>query len=575
MQRSQTLLGLSLVAIALLVWAGLGCDGEKSPPGPTLDCDQAAVLVDSANDSLGRQMDRVVNVILYDPDSSFRPDEIDFAGVNQLYEEALSLCPTDRDAAFGASFTGLMLFLADPTLNDLIDRFKYVYDTAYSGANPVGKLLPLVNLDGYLVPRGIPLQAGGFHKVLPSLPKLDHAIVTLAAADPTIGEVQDVLEQKLLPRVVSARTRMQLVLTAPEFTFTITPEMQGDEGASPIFLDRSDFRVILATLYAAEAALHVFVARDLDVMPYDITGIEAALDQNSSFLSLKSGGVGAGHMSTAKTRILSAEVELENALDDLMDEAESGADQTYDLIKVYPEDWADLDKIKDSLAYYRTYFDGPKQLRIVWTNLENCYWDYYYGWVCDTINDSVVMMVDVRKFFDAPLNNPKLFLPTYTLTLDELSPAYKNFAGYYFSRTKYWNMMYAYFGISHPNDTPTFAYHLPDEDNDEFYRLLAEYPSTEQFIWGWNDATLKYDGCPEYYLSCWYSPLRDQYEPMWWQRHDVEACYVWEADTYADWTWPYPTFNGLLPEMTSDELKELLFEFPEDWRKSGCDTLEF
>ncbi|HWR82972.1 MAG TPA: hypothetical protein VN285_06700 [Candidatus Deferrimicrobium sp.] len=43
MQTPRTLLGLSLVAIALLLWAGLGCEEDKAPPGPTIDCDQAAL----------------------------------------------------------------------------------------------------------------------------------------------------------------------------------------------------------------------------------------------------------------------------------------------------------------------------------------------------------------------------------------------------------------------------------------------------------------------------------------------------------------------------------------------------
>jgi hypothetical protein len=54
----------------------------------------------------------------------------------------------------------------------------------------------------------------------------------------------------------------------------------------------------------------------------------------------------------------------------------------------------------------------------------------------------------------------------------------------------------------------------------------------------------------------------------------TEVCYVWEAATFASWLWPNPTFNGLLPGMTSDRLKGLLWDDGIDWAQSNCDTID-
>ncbi len=153
--------------------------------------------------------------------------------------------------------------------------------------------------------------------------------------------------------------------------------MQGNTGANPIVVDRSDFSLFLSVAYAADAALQVFFARNLDVASYDAEGVEDAVNQNSDFLTLKGSGVGQTHMTTAKSRLLSAEAQAETTIDYLL--AEIGTDQTNDLIKVYSSDTEDLNDIKDSLIHYRTYMDEVKQLNIYYN--ERWYCDMYTCWV--------------------------------------------------------------------------------------------------------------------------------------------------------------------------------------------------
>lgn len=169
------------------------------------------------------------------------------------------------------------------------------------------------------------------------------------------------------------------------------------------------------------------------------------------------------------------------AIDALLAEINSDPDQTDDLIKVYPSDVDDLNDLKDSLIYYRTYFDGPKQLEVIWET--GGYYDTSGG---AQPYDTFSVIVDIAKFFDDPMNNPKMYLPEYTITLDS-------------------------FTVSYPY-------------GDELH---------------------------------------------------VEACYSWAADNYADWTWPDATFNGLLPQWTSDSIKTRLDLDPGEWIKADCDTLDF
>jgi hypothetical protein len=331
--------------------------------------------------------------------------------------------------------------------------------------------------------------------------------------------------------------------------------MQGNSGADPIVLDRSDFRVMLATLYAAEAGLHVFFSRELDLDSYTAAAAQDALSQSSSFLNLKSGGVGAAHMAAAKSAVLAAEDELETAIEHLL--AEIGTDQSNDLIPVYSEDTDNLFDIKDSLSYYRTYFDGPKELNVYW------------------LDANFSMTVDINKFFDAPMANPKVFLPNYSVTVEELHSAYQQFAGEHFSRDRYWAALDTIFGINYPNDGAYFGYHLPDQNNDEFYQLLGDWNTSRQFVFGWDDVQ---NSCSNLAtdLYCYWSNHVWNYQDQYNAHPDqVRICYTWQASSLSSWIWPDPTFNGLLPGMTSDRLKTILVDNGFNWERSQCSETDF
>ena len=80
---------VSLAALAIVL--AIGCDENGTTDSQLTDCQLADSLVMVAGDSLGRMMDEVINETLDDPDSTFRPGNIDFTGVLNLYEQALGL----------------------------------------------------------------------------------------------------------------------------------------------------------------------------------------------------------------------------------------------------------------------------------------------------------------------------------------------------------------------------------------------------------------------------------------------------------------------------------------------------
>jgi hypothetical protein len=557
---------VTLMAALLLVFA---CSDKGSDP-VLEDTSQCESLIAAANDSLGRQLDRMHNVTLHDPDSTLRPRDVDFTALYNLYSQISVQCPSELDAKFGIAFTGLMVFLQDEDLNDLIDRFKYVYDTLTFNPFPPLEVLPRLNDEGPMMVNGIPLNGTGILNVLPSLFKLDYAVLAAAANDPMVSEIQTLLEDQLLPKVIAARLQIDELLEDEDYTFIVTKEMQGNPGADYIEIDRSDFQLIKAALYAAEAGLHIFFSRDLDISEYTDIGATEAARQNSGFLDLKPNNVGLNHMQTAKEYLLLAADHMDTTLDYLIDEI--GTDQWNDLIQVHPDDLQDLLDIKDSLAHYQSYFDGPKLLTVIFNHK----------------SDTFSTIVDINKFFDDPLDNPKRFVPDYTVTIEGLPDQHIPFASQHFSRDRYWAAMDSIYGLTEPNDTAdwsgdtsSFQNHLPGTDTDEFYRLLAEHGvwyttnyGRQQFLFGWDD--VQYFGWDDNRDPWSYESYNSrEYYNLYENPDQVRVCYEWDADSFSDWEFPDPTFNDLMPNMTNSELKDLILDLGIEWRKSDCDTTDF
>jgi hypothetical protein len=390
---ASSILAASIISILLIA----SCSDDNGVSNGTHENGNIEV----ANDSLASMLYEMITETLDNPDSTLRPDDIDFTELHDLYLRIAINEPSNLDAKFGVAFTGLMVFLQNEELNDLVDRFKYVFDTLSSGPLSPISVLPVVSDNRSMMSGGLPMTGAGLLHMLPGVTALDYAAQQTALEDPTIGEIQEVLEDGLLPILETSRIQVAALINNPSYTFIVTAEMQGNDGAQDIVLDISDFMAIQTALYAAEAGLHIFFARNLDLSEYSIDGLQVALDQESDFLDLKPAGVGLNHMQTAKARLLSALDQLVSTLNSLI--SEIGTDQSDDFIQVDEDDEDELTEVRDSVLSIIDYFDGPRQITIEFSD------EFTYS-----------TMVDIRKFFDNPMGNPKLFVPGYTLTFDEI-----------------------------------------------------------------------------------------------------------------------------------------------------------
>jgi len=559
---------LAVVAWPVVMFLGAGCGDDGTGPEER-DTTFARIMVDSANDSLGAQLYSIIDTVMQEADSSFRPSDVDLTGVREIYQQALAADGSNLDAKFGVAFTGLLMFMADHEFNQVVEDFKELYDTLSFNPFRPADLLPAIDIGGGPAPVELPLKAARLPRVLPSPLALDRAVVSMALAVPTISRIQASLEARLLPALQEARVHLGDLISQSGYTFEITPAMQGNLGASPIIVDKSDFRVMLGATCAAEAGLRIFFARNLDIPEYTVAGAVEAASQGTAFLSLKGNNVGINHMATAKTLILQAEIELQAAVTSL--EGEIGTDQTGHLIPVHPGDEGDLSDISDSLTHYRSYFGAQKEYHVVWYEWRQ-FWNGQY-WEYEQVPDSESATVDIAKFFDAPMDNPKDFLPNYTVSGEAFEDHYLSIAAAHFSRDRYWAAMDTIFGLSYMSDTPYFDYHLPDTDGELFYSMLADYYAAEQFVFGWDDVRLQYTGCDPLSLWCYYSNWTWEYYDFYHAPRQVGVCFQWGAATWEEWTWPDATFNGLLPLMTTERIKEILQDREAGWIRTQCDTV--
>jgi hypothetical protein len=589
--RSVVLAALLLAVVALVLVAGCSkssspVDG-KPPVQTPQDPDKAQALVTAANKAFAQKMDMAINYTLVDPDSSFRPRDIDFSTVHVLYDSAANMDTTNQDAKFGSAFTGILVFLADPDFNTFVDDVKNLADTSEIFKAPG---IPRFDMGGPEVITGIPFFPGRLAGIMPNLSKLDRATQLAATAtasgSPTIGRLQTILETQLLPNLEQARQLLEVLLEDPEYAFVITPAMQGNPGADTIVITHPDMHVFCATIEAIEASLYVFFSRNLDLSSYSVAGVNAALSQNSSFLDIKP-----GKMALAKDHLFKAMASADTALSAYIAKANANANHNHDLVKVYAKDVPNLHKVQDSLRAVRGWFNGPIDRWIKWSTgsyytmdtvwvgqCEYCYWiDYQWH---ETF-DSSYLKIDISKFFDSPIDNPKRLLPGYALTMTELPDLYKQFAAAHFSRSKYWDSLASIYQAIRPNDTSYdlqgygFRFHMPETDNDAFYNMLAgngvDYFAL-QFVFGWDDLQGWYT-VPPYnkYLYYWSSQHLWRYCDLYGHPFQLETRFTWSANDYASWTFPEPTFSGLLPSLTSDEIKRIL-NVQDGWRKVNCDT---
>ena len=410
------------VALALFFYA---CDStdDSSPTGPDYENlrevgeqDRAAAREKAS--AAKEEMERVLSDI-YDVDE-VDLDQIDFSEAERLYQEAIAADPRNTEAQFGAALTHLLVLAANEDVRALQDSIN-----AYTGDDEGSGKLAIVAMD---------LAATA--ETAAKSPLLVAKITQEAIEDPLkVSDIQKTIEEEILPAIDFSLERLRIVEGDPDFTFELTPEMQGDEEEEPREIDLGEVYMIVANLRLLKAVFLVATAYDFD---FDDNGSYAFLDDGSNenvlrhwerllnpkgtFMTLRS----ADAMRGAKASILTAIDKIEEGMASIRAETD---DQDDDLILA--DDLDDLDEeidlsnqddLPDFFRDIRTTGDALRKAREILEGTVEIEADFDGDE--DTPEQTVVF--DVGRFFDNPIRDLRTLLPYHTWHLDRLQN--RNFA---------------------------------------------------------------------------------------------------------------------------------------------------
>ena len=536
----------------------LNCDSIITTPG---DIDDAIALVEAANAKLEDVFSE-----LYDSDE---PDSIEaalnlfnFSEAYTMYAEAQYLDPDNNDAHFGVALTGLMQITQDESFRDMIDKWDNYFanttpfEVETTGGNVLGRR-------GF----GLPLNSSGMSVPISPFVGMPLSMAKLTMDDvPQFNELQDIIRGVFLPYVDQGITALAKVEQSSDYVFLISSDMQPDVEASSLELDLTEVYAVDMMLHAIKAICNTVIAYNFDFVTHDGAGMVATLNLGSNFAALNSSG--AADLSTAYSAMNSAIDKLESALQHLQAETD---EQFNDIIEQL-ENSSDYDDIQEGIDDAREVLTQP-----IWVS----YYTYEEGegedgyWYENEIEDS--MQVDIQQFFSNPIEDMKGMVPPYTITagidtnydhhwvdyeetfsvtLEPDSGDIYNDWGYYFS------LGFDYYDDSlriHENEAP--PQELVDRMQAIFEEVMEEYSEIEWL-----------------YINAWYQGpagditvnIRVEYEYGEMEGMFNYPVITWDADTFDEWKsdWPDPTFNGIFPDWTSDEMMEFLGMDSEDWQKT-------
>jgi len=571
---------LVLVSFLALFFIFNACEGllDESDEGVSEEDSLAAIQkVEEANQELEGIMNSLIN--MDEPDSVQQVlDALDFSDAYDLYKEAQSLNPNNDDANFGVALTGLLMISQDNDLQNMLNNWES-YFTANTPFEVTDGSAKILGKRGF----GLPISLEGMRVPMSAFVGGPLSLAKMSLDDiPQFSEFQQIVNTLFIPIINESIEGLEKVEENQSYVFTIIGEMQGDAEATSLELDLTEVYAIDMMLHALKAICYSVISYNFDFVSFDAEGIVTELSRNSDFATLKNNG--GQYLSTALSSIKTAIDKFEDGIDFLVAETDNQDD---DLIPIPNGD--DLADIREGIEDSRETLNGPK-----WINY-NYYDEYYdeYGWHEEYIEDSV--KVDIRKFFENPIDDFKEMVPPYTVstgidtTTDwdwEDEPIYYSIDSVEVSGLYNTYIYISFEYVAYKEDTSIYAkiyiggfyYDLIEGELNSsmvpaplwqtyqyYLELVNQYSSSEEysdiyvsFYWSGNVTTGQ-------------SLVIDRY---FYIETGVDVYYVypiitWEANTYQNWVaaWPDPTFNGIFPDMTREDLIEFLDISEEDWEQ--------
>ena len=273
--------------------------GEGSVSTDVTVADAIAATVDDAIASMEDAMFIGLNFSGLNVESVSQLDEFSFAESNALFLDALALSISE-DVAFptsallGAAVTGIFLLEDDPDVRALVDDWQAWFEDDTIPA-PVATLVgPALTAIGDPITLPLGFSTGRVEQVAYSgmaAFELARGPALVHDPPPLFSEHQTVLRDVVRPVLIQALAYL-LGITDSDFTFAVTPRMQGELplDADTLELDYTEVLTMQAGLQTALAAVDVATAYVLTPNPLDAQGFVDAMTPGSPFLTLASGG---------------------------------------------------------------------------------------------------------------------------------------------------------------------------------------------------------------------------------------------------------------------------------------------
>jgi hypothetical protein len=487
--------------------------------------------VEAARLELERALFRELNV---DPDPD-RPSDVDFTQAYALYQRARALCTESLEAPLGLAVTGLLALSSDAEVNAAFDEWE-----AYLEAHT-----PFEVQSSVRKPLGIPIgfSSGGEAIRLPfevvPLSVLTYGRPGVLQDAPTIGRVQLILRDRVIPKLQEAVTQLGVVSADPSYVFTVTPRMQGDMDADPAEMDHTDILALRAGASLLLAASRIAVSYDVELAPYDSTTLHLALQRDSNWLQLASDG--RTQMSSALAGIENAIDDIESSLRSLLLEIDSQDD---DIIKIGPDDLSrsDVDSVLANVPNAR------RALNQGYTRIED--------WDDDISTPDTPLKINVGNWFRDPIDNWKQLLPQYQASTErrvldngscvseqrtETISVNPTETRYYFGNV---SLSRSYEGEEWFNSWGDAVITDPMEQALRAYIESIALPACLSSLYASADfgGTLE-AGTQNVNMNTWVE---------WCDGTCVIVPVItWNADTFEEWVWPDPDMNGLLPDIST------------------------
>jgi len=537
-----------LFIIVALFFSMVSCNLEDSPT-ESIDEEGAKADIELANKALEDVLYSLIN-----SEGIENMDEIDFSVPFGLYTAAYAKDPTNQDANFGLGLTGIFMITQDEPVNNAYDEWQTYLESTTPFETPLNKI------NNTALTIGFPTSLSFF-----SIPEKDLAKTILGthkmALDdaPKLSTIQLIFENNLIPKLDLALSALDLVDDNPQYTFMITPKMQGDLDADSLEIDLTEIYALEVGVNVLKVVLDIAVAYNVDFTGYDSLGMLNAFTQGSSFLTVRNSGQS---LADAKTSLLAAVDKLEAGINFLRNETD---DQNNDIIKLDPggNDEADLDSI---LAHT----DDARDLLTSGLSFTG-------DWDGDEGTPEEELMINIGEYFDTPIQDIKALFPPYTASVERDTSDYD------------WYWFY--------EDTLVSAtVNIPVDNSYSYNRSYSWYSSGEEYIYRQTNLTIpEFDqafdekvaelkqipGIQYINIQLWWSEyltvgqrtINDQtlswnYEYRQAQSASYYPKITWTANSFDQWILPDPTFGGVLPGMTDSEFKRIFGITAEDWEKT-------